>query len=388
VKPDRIVKLLTGAAVIAITVWVAMHTYWDEVPVPTPMTGDAVSNPYYSLEHLAGSLGIHTRKITSLGALPADAVVLASDFDAALSRDKLTSLENWVESGGRLIVGGSTLWTSPPLQAWSGVKPDTKVHSRPKPADPNEKCTALVEQVDGSPTGQSLSVCAALLTPFVSRREPAWMLTDVAGIHALRVVIGDGEFTVLGPLTLLRNKILLQGDNAEVLIDAAHLQRGDTLLIQSPSEGEPLPALLWRVAAPAMVFLAAAVILLIVRYLPRFGPPIPVTPPIRRSLAEQIRANARFAWRTRKLGALRGAVRRSLDETAKRQIVGYGGLNVRQQSDALASSTGIDAIAIGAALTADGSGNMNEHRASLTLLEICRRILIKSNLTTKGSHER
>ncbi len=330
--------------------------------------------------------------------MPTDAVVLVSDFDADLGHEKIESLENWVESGGRLIIGGSTLWSSKPLQQWSGIKPDTRVHPRPpaaapvrprEPIGPNENCAPLIEQVDGSPSGRSLTVCAALLSPFVSQREPAWMLTDISGIHVLRVVIGDGEFTVLGPLTLLRNKLLLKGDNAELLIDAAHLQRGDTLLIQSPSEGVPLPALLWRLAAPAILFLAAAVVLLILRYLPRFGPPIPVTPPIRRSLAEQIRANARFAWRTRKLGALRAAVRRSLEEAAKRQITGYASLNVRQQSDALASSTGIDAAAIGAALTADGSGNMNEHRASLTLLEICRRILIKSNPTTKGSsHER
>jgi hypothetical protein len=396
VKPDLIVKLLIGAALVALTAWIAMHTYWDEIGVPTPMTGEAATNPYYSVEHLAGSLGMHTHQIKSLGALPTDAVVLVNDLDDELVHEKIESLENWVESGGRLIVSGDTLWSSKPLQAWSGVRPQTKAGIRAPLAapdrlraalDPQGNCTALVLQVDGSPTGQSLTVCAATPMSFVSHRQPAWMLSDSSGTHVLRVAIGDGEFSVLGTRGMLNNKNLLLGDHAEVLIRAAHLERGDTLLILSRSEGEPLPALLWRLAAPAILFLAAAVVLLIVRYLPRFGPPIPVTPPIRRSLAEQIRANARFAWRTRKLGSLRGAFRRSLDEAAKRQIGGYGSLNVRQQSDALAASTGIDAAAINAALTADGSGNMNEHRASITLLEVCRRIL--TDPTTKRSpHER
>lgn len=395
-KPDRIVKVLIGAAVAAVIVWVAMHTYWGEITVPTPMTGEAASNPYYSIEHLVDSLGIHSRQINSLGGLPTDAVVLVHDLDDELVHGKIEALENWVESGGRLVISGDTLWASKALQTWSGIGPPKHDDSHAPRAAPLRlrdrlsapDCTPMILQIDGSPTGQTFSVCAAAMS-FVSRREPVWMLNDSAGTHVLRVNIGDGEFTVLGMRGMLDNKSMLRGDHAEVLIGAAHLQRGDTLLILAPTEGEPLLALLWRLAAPAIVFLAAAVLLLIWRYLPRFGPPIPVTPPIRRSLAEQIRANARFAWRTRKLGALRTAIRRSLEESAARQIPGYAGLNVRQQSDALAASTGIDAAAINAALTADGAGNMNEHRASITLLEVCRRILVKSIPATKRSpHER
>jgi hypothetical protein len=55
----------------------------------------------------------------------------------------------------------------------------------------------------------------------------------------------------------------------------------------------------------------------------------------------------------------------------------------------LAASTGIDSGAIGAALTYYAAGNLNEHRAAMTLLEVCRRILVKSDSGTKGTlHER
>jgi hypothetical protein len=228
----------------------------------------------------------------------------------------------------------------------------------------------------------SRTVCApATETAFASKRVPAWSLSDAQGMQILRVDIGSGEFIVFGPRWILGNKILPIQDHAQVLIDAARLQRGDALLILSPSRAEPLLALLWRLAAPAIVFLAAAVLLLVLRDLPRFGPPLPVPVPIRRSLAEQIRANARFAWRTRKLGPLRTAVRRSLDEAARRQVAGFGALNERQRASALAARTGIDPAAMTAALTSDAAGDAHVQRRAIALLENCRRILDKLALT-------
>jgi hypothetical protein len=51
----------------------------------------------------------------------------------------------------------------------------------------------------------------------------------------------------------------------------------------------------------------------------------------------------------------------------------------RKRAEALAASTGIDAATIAAALVSDAAGGVNEHRAAITLLEACRRILIRSD---------
>jgi hypothetical protein len=163
------------------------------------------------------------------------------------------------------------------------------------------------------------------------------------------------------------------------------VKRGDSLRVLTPGQADPLIVLLWRLAAPAILFLLAAMLLLILRNLPRFGPPVPVEQPVRRSLAEQIRANARFSWRTRDLSALRSATQRALDEAARRQILGYATLGPSQRAQRLAAATGIDAAAIGAALTASPHGSTNEQRASITLMEVCRRLLAKSNPAHKGS---
>jgi hypothetical protein len=386
----RIVKLAVAAAAAALIAWIAMHTYWDEVSVPTPLQGEAARNPFYSVEHLAGALGVRTRRIASLRFLPRNSVVLINDLHDDLLHQSIESIQSWVQSGGRLIVTGDTLWSSSSLQTWSGIAPS---HQDPDKSfvpngrfrgsfNPDGNCTPMTVRVRGKVVGESWTVCEpSSETAFASKRVPAWSLSDAQGMQILRVDIGSGEFIVFGPRWILTNKSLPVHDHAQVLIDAARLQRGDALLILSPSRAEPLLALLWRLAAPAIVFLAAAVLLLVLRDLPRFGPPLPVPVPIRRSLAEQIRANARFAWRTRKLGPLRAAVRRSLDEAARRQVAGFGALNERQRASALAVRTGVDPAAMSAALTLDAAGNAHVQRRSIALLESCRRILNQLALT-------
>lgn len=396
---DRLVNLLIAAALVAGAIWVAMHTYWDDVPVPTPPQGDAARNPYYSVEHLVRTLGIRTAEIASLRRLPQNAVVLVNDPRDNLLNERLDerieSLQSWVESGGRLIVTGDTLWTSSALQKWSGIVPSYRNPRAleaaqgpprlPHPKlDSDENCTPMSVRVDGSADGEILVICAPLSdTAFTSRRTPSWSLSDSHGTHVLRVGIGRGEFIVIPSRWMLGNKNLPMRDHALALVEGARLERGNELLIFRPLQAEPLLALLWRLAAPAILFLAAAMVLLILRNLPRFGPPLPVPAPVRRSLAEQIRANARFAWRTRKLGPLRAAVQRSLDETAQRQIVGYGALNARQRASALAARTGVDSNRLSSALTEDAGGNVSVQRAAIALLETARRVLEKSIPTIK-----
>jgi hypothetical protein len=203
-------------------------------------------------------------------------------------------------------------------------------------------------------------------------------------MHVIRTGMGLGEITVLGPRWLVINAALKRADHAEMLAAAAGLRHGDTLLIFHPAKAEPLPELLWRLAAPGILFLLCALLALAWRHGPRFGPPLPVAAPVRRSLAEQIRANARFAWRTRRLRALHASARRSLDETAARHIAGYAALDESRRAERLAACTGLDAAAIRAARATETSSRLNEERAAITLMEVCRRILRKM----QSAHQR
>ena len=191
---------------------------------------------------------------------------MVNDLHDDLFHERLESLESWVDSGGRLIATGDALWSSGELQTWSGIESS---HRDPQAAARtlgDESCAPMTVRRAGAANGETLRVCASAADfSFASKRMPAWALSDAQGIAVLRAAVGRGELTAIGPRSILRNKTLPLQDHARVLIEASRLQRGDELLISEPLEATPLPALLWQLAAPALVFFAVALLLLIWR---------------------------------------------------------------------------------------------------------------------------
>jgi hypothetical protein len=405
VNPNLARNLGMFALLAALATWIAFHLHWETITVPTPPKGEALRNPYYALEQFAADLGIHTREISTVRGLAPEAVLVFEEPGDKLTRPPVEALENWVESGGRLVISPVLLDSYPPLKAWSGIKrahpsaepapappadsapaapapPTDSAPAAPAPvhstAESGSDCPLMAVHADGTPTGQSFRVCDAGPTlAFDGDRAPAWSLSDDRGMHVIRTAVGFGEVTVLEPAGVLSNAMLKRADHAEMFAAAAGLRHDDTLLIFHPATAEPLPALLWRLAAPGILFLLAALIALAWRHAPRFGPPVPLPTAVRRSLAEQIRANARFAWRTRNLEGLRTSARRSLDEAAARHIAGYGALDAAQRAERLAAFTGLDAAAIRTARAEVAPRRLNEERAAITLMEVCRRILLR-----------
>jgi hypothetical protein len=405
----NLARTLGGLALLAaLSTWVAFKLHWETVTVPTPMKGEALTNRYYALEHFVASLGIHPREISTVRGLQPEAVLVLEEPGDQLTRPPVTALESWVEAGGRLVISSALLESYPALKAWSGIKRSRPVHApaedkpasaapaEDKPASPapaehkpaatpaihasmtGADCPLMTVRADGAPTGQSFRVCDAGPTLiFDGERAPAWSLSDERGMHVIRAGVGFGEITVLEPAYVLGNLMLKRADHAEMFAAAAGLRHDDTLLIFHPATAVPLPVLLWRLVAPGILFLLAALLALAWRHAPPFGPPLPLPSPVRRSLAEQIRANARFAWRTRSLGGLRTSARRSLDEAAARHIAGYGSLDAAQRAERLAELTGLDPTAIRAARDEGAAQRRNEERAAITLMEVCRRILLR-----------
>jgi hypothetical protein len=332
--------------------------------------------------------------------LEPEAVLVLEESGDELTHPPVAALESWVEAGGRLVISSALLEAYPPLRAWSGIKrahrvrvpadgkPASPAPAQGKPAAPppglpfttdsGADCPLMTVRADGQPTGQSFRVCDTGPTlTFEGERAPAWSLSDDRGMHVIRTGVGFGEITVLEPADVLSNTMLKRADHAEMFAAAAGLRHHDTVLIFHPTTAAPLPVLLWRLVAPGILFLLAALLALAWRHAPTFGPPLPLPSPLRRSLAEQIRANARFAWRTRSLAGLRTSARRSLDEAAARHIVGYGSLDPSQRAERLAELTGLDSTAIGAARDEGAARRLNEERAAITLMEVCRRILLR-----------
>lgn len=380
---DRITYLVIIVLLTISGVWVARHTYWDDTRVPVPPQGEAATNAYYSVQHLATALGIRSSFIVSLNAAPPNKGALLIDgFQGDMTHTHVDELVPWVESGGRLIITDDVVRADPKFQAWSGItlhaRYDVPEKNKPKPQprDPEEDCASLDVAIDGKITNQPLTIC---LPPtefgLASKRTPAWSLANKYGLQVMRINMGRGSVTVIPRYSLISNKNLIRHEHAEIFLTASHLVRGDALYIVNVARAETLIALVWRLAAPALVFLGVAILCIILRQLPRFGPALPLPAMVRRSLAEQIRANAAFAWRTRKLTALRAAVRRALDETAKKRIAAYSSLDIRKRVNAIAAWAGMDSKALNSAMTEDAVAAPQVQRAAIALLEQTRRIL-------------
>ncbi|MGO9935466.1 MAG: hypothetical protein ACLPV8_27155 [Steroidobacteraceae bacterium] len=380
---DRITYLIILVMLAIVAIWVARNTYWDDSLVPMPPQGEAATNAYYSVQHIAAALGIRSSFIVSpRAAPPGKAALLIDGFQGDMTHTQVDALAPWVESGGRLIITDDVVRVDPKFQVWSGIYLgahfDYSAKSKPKTIarNPEDDCAPLDVAADGKATGQTLTLC---IPPqefgWFSKRKPAWSLANGFGLQVLRVNIGRGSVTVIPRYFLIANKNLIRHDHAEIFITASHLSRGDALYIVNVARAESLIPMLWRLAAPALVFFGVAVLCIILREWPRFGPPLPPPARVRRSLAEQIRANAAFAWRTRKLTALRAAVRRALDETAKKRIASYGSLDVRKRVSAIAAWAGTDSKTLNSAMTEDAAAAPQVQRAAITLLEQTRRIL-------------
>lgn len=379
----RIGNVIAAVLVIGFVIWIALHTYWTEVTISGPPEGEAARNPYYSIQRFASAVGIRNRLIATLNSPPArGGVLLINGIQDDFLHSRVESLTPWVESGGRLIITDDVVWANSAIQKWSGIAPGSHLtdeqsssRKRPRP-DKDADCDTMTVKVDGAPTGEKLTLCAPTSGfEFVSKRVPAWSLSSAYGMQILRVDIGRGSLTILPGAALIGNNSLLRRDHAQIFLSASRLVRGDQLYILNVGRAETLLAMLWRLIAPALVFFGIAVLCMIGRHLPRFGPLAPTPAAVRRSLAEQIRANAAFAWRTRKLRSLRIAVTRALEETAGKRIPSYGTLGLRSRVAALSGLTGVDAKSLNAAMTEDAVAAAPVQRTAIALLEHTRRTL-------------
>ena len=50
-RPSNLTVILVVAAVLFVA-WIARNTEWGEVSLPTPLRGDAATNPFYAAQQL------------------------------------------------------------------------------------------------------------------------------------------------------------------------------------------------------------------------------------------------------------------------------------------------------------------------------------------------
>ncbi|HEX7238514.1 MAG TPA: hypothetical protein VF405_16220 [Gammaproteobacteria bacterium] len=384
-------SLLTVALVLfvlLVTGYIVANTEWGEVKIPTPLRGDAATNPFYAAQKLVETLGATSERRESLGEIPSDAVVVLSTWGWDIDRARRERFERWVEAGGRLVVDAALISGSDAFETWSGiarerdeVDPDDDEFHPPQIFDPCRDVSEL-PAASSSPV-PDFEVCNFDRSSWLAtEKRLLWALDDEGTLVAARVAVGEGSVTVLNGVPFVYREIF-EGEHGAVLAAATGLRSGDRVVFMSEADVASLPELVWQYGAPVVAVLLLWTVLALWRGAMRFGPLVAPSERARRSLAEQVLGTGRFALRVGGGAALVAAARRALHEAAARRIVGYERLAAAAQAEAIAGLARIDASELAAALDTEQSARPLELRAKLARLEAARRELVSRNQWSK-----
>ena len=368
-----VVAVVAVAALAALVTWVARNSYWEDMPLPMPLRGEALWNPNYAAQRFAESLGARTVRQRVLGEMPApqDVLILGA-WHWDLIDSRRARLERWVESGGRLIVDRSLIGSVGTFSRWSGIdrlEADEYEADDPDPAAQEEEeyedCRKLQPQ--------ALELCGFRdRSHLVPMRRASWSLHDDAGVQIARVAVGRGSVTVINAQPFVYRQFL-EGDHPRLFVAVTQLSRGDRVHFLAEEDHPNLLMLLWLYAAPALCLGLGWVALALWRNGVRLGPPIPPEQTARRSLSEQIRGTGQFVLRFGSGAALHQAQLRALNEAAARRIAGYSALAHAERSHEVARLAGLDVGALTAAIGFTGKLRSSQFRSAMTLLETARR---------------
>ena len=386
----RTITWTAGVGVLAVILvaWVASKTYWADTQIPMPPRGDAAANPYYAAQRFVEALGGRAFRDRMFTAPPSTAVVVLSTWNWNLSARRRQALEQWVESGGRLVVDGTVVGGAEFVR-WSGIQTRERIRLPARADDePTGPCFSFNQERRG---GESRAferphwVCELdASVHLTTTRAVDWALDEPRlGRQALRVRVGRGSVTVINAEPF-RYRRLFDGDHGWVLAAAAQLQRGDEVHFLSEGEYPSLLALVWQNGAPVVILALTVLGLALWRGGVRLGPLAAAVPPVRRSLAEQIRGTGRFALHYDGGEPLHAAAARALDEAARTRVTAYATLGPRERIGALASLTGTAPAALEAALHDSRERSPHELRDTVALLETVRRALLRQKRTRHG----
>lgn len=360
--------------------WIARNTYWDEVTVPMPMKGEARTNSMYAAQRLAEAMGVTAQSQRRIDPQPGpDDVIYLSYWNWNLISNRREQLQQWVESGGRLIADSTLIGGEQELKTWTGIEiselPDSEMETLEKSGRAYGCVDLEVETAapDPNTSSDSYSTCGLDYgSRLTSSRRPEWLLSDPEGMQAVRIKIGRGSFTLLNG-TPFQNREIFMGDDALLFFAATGLDRGQRIYFLTEEKSASLLELIWKHGAPVVLLSLAIVALALWRGSLRFGPPAGVPDPARRSLAEQIVGTGRFTLRFGGGRALHVATVRALHETAQRHISAYSTMSSEARVAALAQNTGLDESALTEAINYAGPRGAGELRKVVALLETARR---------------
>lgn len=363
----RIFFALVVTGIVAWAGWLFMHNfeyvYHDE---SQPPRGQALYDPLYAASLALRGYGVNTivRPHLDFSRLAdGDTLVYYGDL-RTLSLTQNSQLYTWVYShGGHLVVQlpDDDQVRDVPLLNYFGLR-----------TEHDGGCQRLSLEDDQAHTVYS---CGANVV-----RGNVGDFHYAAGLdgkmHYVQQDKGAGWIAVLTSMDFMTNEGL-KDQNAQALmlrVLQPEPRRGRVWLIYSIDSESFLTLLLrygWMMLLPLGLGLAA----LLIRAMPRFGPPLPAQPAPRRALMEHVRAVGELLWRDGKARVLYEAVRADMFLTLRRRHPGASRGAARELLDAITTITGLPRQRVRQALGQDGAVITEAFTDRIaTLIEIRKRL--------------
>lgn len=286
---------------------------WVEETVTIPPSVKVTSNPYYTAEQLLVKSGYKAERIDdalTLAKLPKESTLILFNSDLLKEPVQKIKIRNWVKAGGHLILSPQEDGDSIRLQELFDIYIDDE-ESDDDDEEPSEP----------SNTGKKANVESDSRGYLAIEFEQDDMQADVN--HTLRFYIDrdmtdtiadprDDEMEIISrfrfengwvtvvPLELFTNSAIKRYDHAKLWLHIATLpDRKDTIHLIRYITFPNLISWLIEHALFSLLAFGLSVLLVLWRYIPRFGPLIPTPPPVRPSLTEHLKAVAEFHLQNR-----------------------------------------------------------------------------------------
>lgn len=289
---------------------------WVKETITIPPSVKVTSNPYYTAEQLLLKSGYETDRISdtlALERLPKKSTLVLFNTSLLKEPTQKTRLMNWVKAGGHLVLAPREDGNSIRLQELFDIYVDNEYDSDEEDDDeepeeskatetkPNEKAasqSALTINFERD----SMLVDAGDTTRFYLDTQAAESVSDPKD-EDLEIIsrfsFEQGWVTVV-PLELFTNSSIKKYDHAKLWMHIVTLpDRKDTIYLIRYITFPNLISWLIEHALFSLLAFALCILLVLWRYVPRFGPLIPTPPPVRPSLTEHLKAVAEFHLQNR-----------------------------------------------------------------------------------------
>ena len=90
------VGILCVIVMVMIGAFISTNTYWEDMPIPTPPKGEAITNPFYAAQRFAEALGATTKRERILEVPSPQGVMVLSVWHWDLTPQRQAAIKPWV----------------------------------------------------------------------------------------------------------------------------------------------------------------------------------------------------------------------------------------------------------------------------------------------------